>query len=121
MRSSPKIKVNPLATTNSSAANVSPLSSWNRFMGCNRAPPSFARGADIPIENLLPGPEQHIGLAADRLDHFAEIPDPVRRPHDVGMEHQRHHARRFGRVGVDLLELIERAVAIFRRLVMLDQ
>ena len=34
MRSSPKINVKPLATTNSSAAKVNPLRSWKVLISC---------------------------------------------------------------------------------------
>src|SRR5436305_9907573 len=125
MRSSPKIKVNPLATTNSSAANVMPLSNWNAFTVAlfslspqgqsNRSDPHsalsparLARSAtaptsrevfrarrqaraswrtsrclrgrgEEPVQNLLAGPKQHAGPAADRLEHLAEIFATVRR------------------------------------------
>src|SRR5262249_36257530 len=192
MRSSPKIRVNPLATTNSSAANVMPLSSWNAFTlalsspqprrdastskrepqwpssplvgegwgggwlklkSQSSIPPSrFARFArettsptrgevprarsemldafysrrlwargEKPVENLLAGPEQYARPVADRLEHLAEMVAAVRRAHGVGMQHDRHDGGGFGCIGIDLLELIDRALVIFRGLVMLDQ
>src|SRR5580700_10574937 len=78
-------------------------------------------GAEEPVEDLLAGPEQDVLLLADVLDHAAEIFQAMRCTHDVGMDRDCHHARRVGRVGIDLLELVERAVGIFRCLVMLDQ
>src|SRR5580693_9892371 len=78
-------------------------------------------GAEEPVEDLLAGPEQDVLFLADVLDHAAEILDPMRRAHDVGMDRDRHHAGRVGGIGIDLLELIECAVGIFRRLVVLDQ
>ena len=67
------------------------------------------------------GPEQHVRLAPDVLENPAEVFQPVRRAHDVGVHDQRHHPRAALGIGVDLLELIHRAVVVFRRLVMLDQ
>jgi hypothetical protein len=58
---------------------------------------------------------------ADALEHAAEVFRAVRRAHDVGMDDERHDARRVGGVGVNLLELVERAFRIFRCLVVLDQ
>ena len=52
---------------------------------------------------------------------MAEIFQPVRRAENVGMLHQRHHARAVGGVRVDLLELVARALEIFARRMMLDQ
>jgi hypothetical protein len=72
----------------------------------------------IPVGDLSTDQEQYITLAANDLDHPTEIFQPVRRPHDVRMYRQRHDAHR---IGVNLFELIERAVAIFRRLMMLDE
>src|SRR5580698_3645973 len=78
-------------------------------------------GTEEPVENLLAGPEQDVLFLADVLDDLAEIFYAMRRAHDVGMDRDRHHAGRVGGIGIDLLELVERAVGIFRRLVVLDQ
>ena len=56
----------------------------------------------------------------DVLDRLAEIPQAVRRAHDVGMHDQRHDPRRALSVRVQLVELIDGAVPVFRRLVVLD-
>jgi hypothetical protein len=55
------------------------------------------------------------------LERLAEIPQSMPDAHDVGVHDQRHDARRFLGVGVELLELIDGAVAIFGRLVVLNQ
>ena len=52
---------------------------------------------------------------------FPEVAQPVRHSHDVGMHHQRHDPRGAVRVGVQLLELIDGAVPVFRGFVMLNQ
>src|ERR1700676_1422849 len=68
----------------------------------------FRSGAEIPVGDLRAGPEQHAGLLADDLEYFAEIFEAMRHAHDVGMQRERHDARGVGRIGVDLLELVER-------------
>src|SRR5262249_7380657 len=80
-------------------------------------------GADleIPVEDLLAGPEQNIAFVADRLEDAAEVLGPVRCAHDVRMHRDRHDAGGAFGVGVDLLELIDGAIVEFRRLVVLDQ
>src|ERR1700760_1494438 len=117
MRNNPKINVKPLATTNSSAAKVSPLRSWKVLIPLRR----FRSRLEIPVEDLFTGHEGHVRLLPDHLDDTAEIFGAMRRPHDVGMEDERHDARGVRRVLIDLLELVERAILIFGRLVMLDQ
>src|SRR5580698_2057572 len=67
-------------------------------------------GAKVPVEDLLACPEQYVLSLADVLDRLAEIFHAVRRAHDVGMDRERHHARRICGVSVNLFELIDRAV-----------
>src|SRR5580704_13795633 len=50
-------------------------------------------GTQIPVEDLLACPEQHILSLANVLDRLAEILHAVRRTHDVGMDRKRHHPR----------------------------
>src|ERR1700722_10166560 len=102
IRSSPKINVKPLATTNSSAAKVSPLRSWKVLIPSR----CFRSRLEIPVENLFAGHEGDVGLLTNRLEDAAEIFGAMRRAHDVGMDHERHDARGIGGVFVDLLELI---------------
>ncbi len=66
-----------------------------------------------PICNLRAGPEFYMAFLANGFEHAAKIFQPVRGAHDVGMQDQRHDARRLRGVGVDLLELIERPVSVF--------
>src|ERR1700712_3117681 len=98
MRSNPKISVKPLATTNSSAAKVSPLKSWNVFIAA-----SCRRRADlalIPIENLLAVPVHHaFELVHVIVDRF-EIFDPERLAGDVGMDRQRQEFRPLRAFGI---------------------
>src|ERR1700733_13185223 len=117
IRSRPKINVKPLATTNSSAAKVSPLRSWKVLISLRR----FRSRLEIPVENLFTGHEDYVGLLPDRLEDAAEVFRPVCCTHVVGRDHQRQDARGLGGIRIDLLELVERAILIFRRLVMLDQ
>jgi hypothetical protein len=51
----------------------------------------------------------------------AEVFQPMRRAHDVGVRDQRHDAGRARRVAVQLLELVDRPVVVFAGLVVLDQ
>src|ERR1041384_2496374 len=62
----------------------------------------FGPDRQIPVVNLRAGPKQHVRLLADALEDFAEIFQPVRRAHDVGMNHQRHHPRAVFGVSVNL-------------------
>src|SRR5215467_11235478 len=48
----------------------------------------------VPVEDLLAGPEQRVTMLADMGEDVAEIFEPVRRPHDVGVHHQCHDPRR---------------------------
>src|SRR5215813_2569752 len=113
-------------------------SSADRHAGCGRANWSDASARclshvrsfrsrrlradlEIPVEDLLPGPEQHVALLADGLEDAMEILGPVRCAHDVGMHRNRHDAGGALGVGVDLFELIDGAIVEFRRLVVLDQ
>jgi hypothetical protein len=57
----------------------------------------------------------------DRFEDVAEIFQPMWCAHNVRMHDQGHNTRRLGGVGIDLLELVERTVAIFGRLVMLNE
>ena len=54
-------------------------------------------------------------------ERVAEVFEPVRCAHDVGVDDQRHDPRQSPRVAVQLLQLVDRAVEIFRGLMMLDQ
>ena len=42
----------------------------------------------VPIENILAGPEQHVTMGADMGEGGAEVSEPVRCAHDVGMHYQ---------------------------------
>jgi hypothetical protein len=42
--------------------------------------------------DTLAGPEQHVWVLLDMFERLAEIPQAVRRPHDIGMQDQRHDA-----------------------------
>src|SRR3954470_13730175 len=117
----PKMSVKPLATTNSSAANVRPFSAWNAVIDTGAAPASGFRLAQVPVEDLLAGPEQHVLVRADLFQRAPVVLGAVRRAHDVGMHHQRHDARGAGAVGVDLLELVHRALVVLDGLVVLDE
>src|SRR3954453_17527874 len=77
--------------------------------------------SQIPFQYLLPGPEHDIIMAADVSERVADVGQPVRRAHDVGVQYQRHYAGAVSGVAVKLLELVDGAVAVFARLVMLDQ
>src|SRR5581483_8318453 len=116
MRISPKMRVKPLATMNSSAAKVMPLSAWKTVIDMagrsGRSPRSRARLREVPVENLLARPEQDVRASADLLEYAAEIFQAMRRRHDVGMGHQRHHARRIAGVVMQLLELVHGTVVI---------
>src|SRR5215475_744206 len=112
-------------------SSADPYAAVVRRMSRRQAPAALERhlsfrsrrlGADleIPVEDLLAGPEQHVALPADRLEDAAEIFGPVRCAHDVGMHRNRHDAGGALGVGVDLFELIDSAVVEFRRLVVLD-
>src|ERR1019366_4535162 len=117
MRSNPKISVKPLATTNSRAAKVSPLRSWKVFICALRR---FRSRGEIPVQDLFSRHERDVRLLPDLLEDAAEISRAMRRAHDVGMDHERHDAGGIGGIVVDLLELIDGAIVIFRCLVMLD-
>src|SRR5947207_85437 len=87
-----------------------------------RTAPRSVRGAsEVPVENLLAGPEDDAGAGLNVLKSLPEIPEPVPGAHDVRVDDERHHARGRLRVRVELLELIDRPVAILGGLVMLDQ
>ncbi len=49
--------------------------------------------AQIPLENLLAGPEHHARTRLNVLECFPEVAKPVRRAHDVRVYHQRHDPR----------------------------
>src|SRR5262245_28851428 len=57
--------------------------SENRLGGVLLAPLRLRAGAQIPVKDLLAGPEFDVGLSADHVEHAAEMFQPVRRPHDV--------------------------------------
>src|SRR6266851_4761509 len=76
---------------------------------------------EVPVEDLLAGPEQDAGVLLDMGERAAEIFEAVRRAHDVGVHDQGHDPGRVARIGVELVELVAGAVAILARLVMLDQ
>jgi hypothetical protein len=61
-------------------------------------------GLEIPIEDLPAVPEQHVALLADRLEDTTKVLRPMRRPHDIGMHRDRHHAGGALGIGVDLFE-----------------
>ena len=75
----------------------------------------------VPVENLLARPEHDAGARLNVFERLTEIAEPMPHAHDVRVHDERHHTRRFLGVGVELLELIDRTVAIFRRLVVLNQ
>src|SRR5262245_738669 len=77
--------------------------------------------ADVPVEDLLARPEDDAWSRLNVFERLAEVAESMSDTHDVGVNDQRHDARRFLRVGIELFELIDRAVPIFRRSVMLDQ
>src|SRR5205823_9766808 len=67
---------------------------------------------EVPVEDLLAGPEQDARLLPDMRERGAEIFEAVRRAHDVGVRDERHHARGVPRIGVELVELVAGAVAV---------
>src|SRR3954453_2083681 len=74
----------------------------------------FGPDRQIPVVDLRAGPEQHVRLLADVLEDLAEIFQPMRRPHDVGVHHQGLYPGAVLGVGIYLLELIHGAVVILR-------
>ena len=74
-----------------------------------------------PVQDLLAGPEQYIVTLPDMGENVAEIFEPMRCAHDVGVHDQRHDPGGTGRIIVELVELIDRAVVVFAGPVMLDQ
>src|SRR5215207_9571365 len=72
MRSRPKVRVKPLATTNNKAAKVSPLSSWNAFMYA-------LRGRRMPHKRCTGGPVDAIEHRVDPLDLPERPVKPLRR------------------------------------------
>src|SRR5438034_9488345 len=75
----------------------------------------------IPVEDLLAGREQDVLVPPDMGESIADIFQPVRRAHDVGVDDERHDSGRMARIGIKLLKLVDRTVVILARLVMLDQ
>src|SRR5690606_25640543 len=122
MRSRPKISVKPEATMNSSDAKVSPFSNWMRLSPPTSLPLQCVWTLlEVPVVDLLAGPERNVRQAADFLKDTAEMNGAMRRTHDVRVQDQSHHAGRIGAVVVELAELIHGAVVVFARLVVLDQ
>src|SRR3984957_11896386 len=76
---------------------------------------------DEPVVDALAGPEHHVLVGAHMLERFAEVTRAVWRAHDVGVHDKRHDAGRVGGIRIDLIELINRAIAVLGRGVMLDQ
>src|SRR5439155_8127113 len=72
----------------------------------------------IPVEDLLAGPEQNARMLPDVRERGAEIFEAVRRAHDVGVYDQRHDPRGVVRIRVELVELVAGAVVVLARLVM---
>src|SRR5215813_14034185 len=79
----------------------------------------FCRGP-IPVKDLLAGPKQRILRGPNVFDHVAKVFKAVRCPHDIGMDDDGHHARGVSGVAAQLFELVDRAIVIFRRLMVLD-
>src|SRR5262249_24215716 len=75
----------------------------------------------VPLKDLRTGPKQCAARSLDVLDGASEIFEALRRTHDVGVHHEGHHARRVAGVMGELRELINGAVGVFGRLVMLDE
>src|SRR4051812_38225881 len=69
-------------------------------------------GTQIPVENLLAGPEHHAGPGLHVVQGFSKVAKPVGGPHDVGMDDQGHDSCRVVRIRVQLVELIDRAVPV---------
>src|SRR5207245_11134986 len=69
--------------------------------------------AEIPLENFFARPENDAGTRLDMFESFAEIAKPMGRAHDIRMYHQRQDPRRFRRIGIQLLELIDGALPVF--------
>src|ERR1700675_2189731 len=53
----------------------------------------LGRLRQIPVEDLLAGPEQHAWLRADMLEQPLDVPDPVRDARDIWVQADRHHPR----------------------------
>src|SRR2546427_1180509 len=77
--------------------------------------------AEIPLQYFLAGPENAAGARLDMFESFAEIAKPMGRAHDIRVYHQRQDPRRFRRIGIQLLELIDGALPVFCRCVVLNQ
>src|ERR1700733_7486134 len=118
MRSNPKINVKPLATTNSSAAKVSPLKSWKVFIAdlCRRLALDLAF---IPIENLLAVPVHDAFELVHIIINRFEIFDPERLAGDVGMDRQRQDFRPIRALGIEPIETVNRALEQMIALMML--
>src|SRR5215471_5634166 len=99
----------------SSATAVRAFSALVRLIGISPA------CRNIPIENALAGPKRDVAVLADMSNGIAEIAQAVRHSHDVGMDNERHHARRAPGILVDLIELVDGALTIFDRCMVLDQ
>src|SRR6185437_13762853 len=102
------------------AASASRNSASEASARFTEAPASSALGKE-PVEDLGAGPEYGSRMRRGMGERGAEIFEPVRRAHDVGVDDERHHASGCLGIGVELVELVDRAVAVLARLVMLDQ
>src|SRR5437867_6372735 len=54
---------------------------------------SMRQCVEIPVKNLFAGPEHHGGAGLDVLQCFAEVSQPMGRPHDVGVRDESHNTR----------------------------
>src|SRR5512145_2188353 len=102
------------------------VSSGKRRSSSQRAARSLSRGSSasafsqIPVKNLLPLPYQHAGPLPDVLVELLEIADAVRHAADVGMDAERHHARRFLSLRIQPVEVVDAATQPFLRRMVLQ-
>src|SRR6266699_7055894 len=69
--------------------------------------------SEIPLEDLIPGPEHNAGTGLDVLQRFFEVAEAMGDPHEIRMEDQRHDARRLAGIAIQLLTLIDTTTPAF--------
>src|SRR3974377_1902656 len=78
------------------------------------------RGA-VPIEYVFPRPGKGVRAGCDVGDRLAEVGEAGWGAHDVGVNDERHDAHAIIGIAEQLLELVDRPIAVFASLVVLDQ
>src|SRR6266542_3408435 len=96
-----------------------PCRAWfGRSFWPRRGRGSAAR-RQIPVEDFEPVPVQHAVEAAGVVVDRFEVFDPVRLAADVGVDRERHDLRALLALGVEPVELVDRALEQILALVML--